>query len=145
MTTTFRQLALDAIKRGRSGTPSWGEERISNMIATRPDWCISRQRIWGVPYRGFSLSRNVGLASERSQPSIKQHRRALQAKESADAWYIHAAASLAARKHNAVLPAATMNFAKRWIFVDVWFESGASWHAVLDAEPELHLARRSLH
>ncbi len=44
----FRQAALDAVRQVR-WMPAWGEERISNMIATRPDWCISRQRIWGVP------------------------------------------------------------------------------------------------
>ena len=46
--TTFRQRALEEIKKV-NWDPAWGEERISNMIATRPDWCISRQRIWGVP------------------------------------------------------------------------------------------------
>ena len=51
-TTTFRQRALDEIKQV-VWDPAWGEERISNMIATRPDWCISRQRIWGVPIAVF--------------------------------------------------------------------------------------------
>ncbi len=50
--TTFRQRALEEIGRV-TWDPSWGEERISNMIATRPDWCISRQRIWGVPIAVF--------------------------------------------------------------------------------------------
>ncbi len=50
--TTFRQRALDEIKQV-VWDPAWGEERISNMIATRPDWCISRQRIWGVPIAVF--------------------------------------------------------------------------------------------
>src|SRR6185295_8524138 len=44
----FRNDALEAIKRSK-WMPTWGEERISNMIAVRPDWCISRQRVWGVP------------------------------------------------------------------------------------------------
>ena len=48
----LRQRALDAIKQVR-WNPSWGEERIGNMIATRPDWCISRQRAWGVPILVF--------------------------------------------------------------------------------------------
>src|SRR6185312_16546925 len=50
--TTFRQRALDEIKRV-VWDPAWGEGRISNMIAERPDWCISRQRIWGVPIAVF--------------------------------------------------------------------------------------------
>ena len=48
----FAERALDEIKKVR-WDPSWGEERIANMIATRPDWCISRQRIWGVPIAVF--------------------------------------------------------------------------------------------
>ncbi len=49
---TLRSRALDEIKKVK-WDPAWGEERISNMIATRPDWCISRQRIWGVPIAVF--------------------------------------------------------------------------------------------
>src|SRR5207248_614698 len=49
---TLRQRALEEIKNVK-WIPAWGEERISNMIATRPDWCISRQRIWGVPIAVF--------------------------------------------------------------------------------------------
>src|SRR5262249_52439353 len=50
--SNLRQRALDAIK-GVRWLPEWGEERISNMIASRPDWCISRQRVWGVPIIAF--------------------------------------------------------------------------------------------
>ena len=51
----FRQNALEAIKKVR-WIPSWGEERISNMVRERPDWCISRQRAWGVPIVAFYCS-----------------------------------------------------------------------------------------
>src|SRR5260370_15167343 len=50
--STLRQRALDEIKKVK-WIPAWGEERISNMIATRPDWGISRQRVWGVPIAVF--------------------------------------------------------------------------------------------
>ena len=131
--TTFRQLSLDAIKHVK-WDPSWGEERISNMIATRPDWCISRQRIWGVPIAVFLCQKcQKPLKDAAVNRSIVE----LFAKESADAWYIHDAASL--------LPAGQTcpscgngEFRKEMDIVDVWFESGASWHAVLEAEPELH-------
>jgi len=130
--TTFRQLALDAIQQVR-WDPSWGEERISNMIATRPDWCISRQRIWGVPIAVFLCQQcQKPLKDAAVNRSIVD----LFAKESADAWYIHDAASL--------LPAGLTcpdcgcaEFRKEMDIVDVWFESGASWHAVLEADPEL--------
>jgi isoleucyl-tRNA synthetase len=131
--TTFRQLALDAIKQVK-WDPSWGEERISNMIATRPDWCISRQRIWGVPIAVFLCKQcHKPLKNAAVNRSIVD----LFAKESADAWYIHDASSL--------LPVGLTcpscgggEFRKEMDIVDVWFESGASWHAVLDADPELH-------
>ncbi|HEY4354197.1 MAG TPA: isoleucine--tRNA ligase [Acidobacteriaceae bacterium] len=130
--TTFRERALDEIKRV-TWDPAWGEERISNMIATRPDWCISRQRIWGVPIAVFLCeSCHEPLNDEAINKSIVK----LFAKDGADAWYSRDVASL--------LPAGTTcpacggsEFRKEMDILDVWFESGASWHAVLDVEPEL--------
>ena len=132
--TTFRQRALDAIKEVR-WDPEWGEERISNMIATRPDWCISRQRIWGVPIAVFLCNK---CHEPLNDPEINDSIVALFKRESADAWYVHAAADL--------LPHGTKcakcgnhdraEFRKEMDILDVWFESGASWHAVLEAEPE---------
>ena len=131
-TTTFRQRALDEIKRV-TWDPAWGEERISNMIATRPDWCISRQRIWGVPIAVFLCDK---CAEPLNSPAINQSIVELFKRESADAWYVKTAAEL--------LPAGTTctrcghgEFRKEMDILDVWFESGASWHAVLDLEPEL--------
>jgi isoleucyl-tRNA synthetase len=130
--TTFRQLALDAIAQV-VWDPAWGRERISNMIATRPDWCISRQRIWGVPIAVFLCEKcHKPLNDNAVNRSIVD----LFKKEGADAWYVHDAATL--------LPKGTKchcgneEFRKEMDILDVWFESGASWHAVLDLEPELH-------
>ena len=105
------------------------------MIATRPDWCISRQRIWGVPIAVFLCNT---CHEPLNQPEIHDSIVALFKRESADAWYVHAAADL--------LPAGTRcgkcgnadrsQFRKEMDILDVWFESGASWHAVLEAEPE---------
>jgi len=128
---SFRERALDEIKRVQ-WDPTWGEERISNMIATRPDWCISRQRIWGVPIAVFLCEKcHEPLNNPAINASIVERFKT----EGADAWYIHSAAAL--------LPAGTKcacghaEFRKEMDIVDVWFESGASWHAVLDVEPEL--------
>ncbi len=129
--TTFRQRALDEIA-AVTWDPAWGQDRISNMIATRPDWCISRQRIWGVPIAVFLCEQcHTPLNDKSINKSIVD----LFKKEGADAWYIHEAATL--------LPAGTAcscggkEFRKEMDILDVWFESGASWHAVLDLEPEL--------
>ncbi|MDW5265321.1 MAG: isoleucine--tRNA ligase [Edaphobacter sp.] len=129
--TTFRQRALDEIKKV-VWDPTWGEDRISNMIATRPDWCISRQRIWGVPIAVFLCEKcHTPLNDKAINKSIVQ----LFHKEGADAWYTHNVAAL--------LPKGTKcscgneEFRKEMDILDVWFESGASWHAVLEHEPEL--------
>ena len=130
--TTFRQRALDEIAKV-TWDPSWGQERISNMIATRPDWCISRQRIWGVPIAVFLCQKcHEPLNDSAINASVVKRFES----ESADAWYRYSAEDL--------LPAGTAcvncggtEFRKEMDILDVWFESGASWHAVLEAEPEL--------
>ncbi|WP_158794177.1 isoleucine--tRNA ligase [Granulicella sp. L60] len=126
---SFRQRALDEIKKV-TWDPAWGEERISNMIATRPDWCISRQRIWGVPIAVFLCD---GCGQPLNDPAVNRSVVELFKKEGADAWYIHEASAL--------LPAGTAcsncghkEFRKEMDILDVWFESGASWHAVLEPE-----------
>jgi isoleucyl-tRNA synthetase len=130
--TTFRQRALDEIKRVQ-WDPAWGEERISNMVATRPDWTISRQRIWGVPIAVFLCEKcHEPLNDAKINKSIVK----LFEKDGADAWY--------ARDVTALLPKNTTcpncggkDFRKEMDILDVWFESGASWLAVLEQEPEL--------
>ena len=131
--TTFRQLALDEIKTV-VWDPAWGEERISNMIATRPDWCISRQRIWGVPIAVFLCERcGEPLNDKAVNKSIVE----LFKKEGADAWYVQDAAALLP-DGTACKSCGHREFRKEMDILDVWFESGASWHAVLDLDPELH-------
>ena len=121
--TTFRARALEEIKTV-VWDPSWGEERISNMIATRPDWCISRQRIWGVPIAVFLCNRcHEPVRDEAVNRSVVE----LFRRESADAWYVRTAEEL--------LPvgiacagcgnADRAEFRKEMDILDVWFESGA--------------------
>ncbi|MDQ2926044.1 MAG: class I tRNA ligase family protein, partial [Acidobacteriota bacterium] len=132
--TTFRQRALDEIKLV-VWDPAWGEGRISNMIATRPDWCISRQRIWGVPIAVFLCEKcHEPLNDEAINSSVVS----LFEKEGADAWYSYPAEKLLPAGTVCKTCGAIMQFRKEMDILDVWFESGASWHAVLDAEPELH-------
>jgi isoleucyl-tRNA synthetase len=129
--TTFRQRALDEIAKV-IWDPAWGQERISNMIATRPDWCISRQRIWGVPIAVFLCERcHKPLNDKAINHSIVD----LFKKEGADAWYVHDAATLLPR--GTKCSCGNEEFRKEMDILDVWFESGCSWHAVLEQEPEL--------
>jgi isoleucyl-tRNA synthetase len=137
--TTFRQRALDEIKRVH-WDPAWGEERISNMIATRPDWCISRQRLWGVPIAVFLCNK---CHTPLNIPAINRHIVSLFHQEGAEAWHKHevgellpagtACSSCGNTQSDAALPA----FRKEMDILDVWFDSGISWHAVLETDPEL--------
>jgi len=123
---TLRTEALKAIA-GVKWDPAWGEERIANMVATRPDWCISRQRIWGVPIAVF-FCESCGKLHE--SPATNHAVTALFAREGADAWYARPAAE--------IIPAGTTcahcgggAFRKEMDIIDVWFESGSSQASVL--------------
>jgi len=137
--TTFRQRALDEIKRVK-WDPAWGEERIYNMIATRPDWCISRQRIWGVPIAVFLCNRcHEPLKNE----LVNRHIVALFEKEGAEAWHKYSVDDLLpggtkCAKCGAVHGDGELSaFRKEMDILDVWFDSGSSWNAVLVGNPEL--------
>ncbi|MDQ6678977.1 MAG: isoleucine--tRNA ligase, partial [Acidobacteriota bacterium] len=114
--------------------PEWGESRISNMIAARPDWCISRQRVWGVPIVMFYCSRcHEPLADIAILRSVV----ALFAKHTADVWYDRAAAELIP-PGTACHKCAYTEFTKENDILDVWFDSGSSQLAVLTEANGLH-------
>ena len=92
---TLRSRTLDEIKKVK-WDPAWGEERISNMIATRPDWCISRQRIWGVPIAVFLCE---GCGKPLNEPSLNRKVIELFARGGADAWYTLAGRRADSRRH----------------------------------------------
>jgi isoleucyl-tRNA synthetase len=130
--TTFRQLAIEEIDKV-VWDPAWGKERITNMIATRPDWCISRQRIWGVPIAVFLCE---GCQQPILDPALNRQIIDLFEREGADAWHTTDVANL--------LPAGAAcahcggtAFRKETDILDVWFDSGTSWFAVCESDPEL--------
>jgi isoleucyl-tRNA synthetase len=123
----FRERALEAVRRSR-WIPEWGQERISNMIASRPDWCISRQRAWGVPIIVFYCE---GCREPLTDRKILDGIVQLFREHTADIWYERTAAEL--------LPAGTKcakcggtEFSKENDILDVWFDSGSSHLAVLN-------------
>jgi isoleucyl-tRNA synthetase len=130
--STLRQRSLDEIKKVK-WIPAWGEERISNMIATRPDWCISRQRVWGVPIAVF-FCEGCGklLDSKEAHTAVVD----LFAREGADSWYKHDASEILSPEIKCS-GCGGSKFRQEMDIIDVWFESGSSQAAVLGHEPNL--------
>jgi isoleucyl-tRNA synthetase len=125
----LRQRALDAIKKVQ-WKPEWGEERISNMIATRPDWCISRQRAWGVPIIVFYCeSCNEPLTDRKILDKVV----ALFREHTADVWYTKTPEELGCADSKCQKCGGT-TFRKENDILDVWFDSGASHLAVMTPE-----------
>ncbi|HVT96361.1 MAG TPA: isoleucine--tRNA ligase [Acidobacteriaceae bacterium] len=130
---TFRQRALDEIRKSVKWDPAWGEERIANMIATRPDWCISRQRVWGVPIAVFLCD---GCHQPLMDRGLNQRILELFEKEGVEVWHTKAADALLPDGAHCAKCGGTA-FRRETDILDVWFDSGSSWHAVLEAEPGL--------
>ncbi len=122
----LRDTALTAIKTVR-WVPGWGEERIAGMVAGRPDWCISRQRTWGVPIALF-----VHKATQEPHPdSVALMEKVAQKVEQGgvDAWYELDAAELLGEQAD--------DYEKVTDILDVWFDSGVTHFTVLGQRPEL--------
>ena len=122
----LRERALAAIKQVR-WMPDWGDERISNMVAGRPDWCISRQRAWGVPIIVFYCEACGEALTDRA---VLGRVVALFREHTADVWYERSAAKLAGPDARC-RKCGGAEFRKETDILDVWFDSGSSHLAVL--------------
>ena len=130
--TGLRQKALECINQVE-WIPYWGKDRIYSMIENRPDWCISRQRAWGVPITVFICNDCGGvLANEAVFDRVVD----LFEKEGADCWFTLSVDELL--PDGAKCPdCGGKNFRKETDILDVWFDSGVSHAAVLEKRPEL--------
>ncbi len=129
----LRQKSLEAIDQVQ-WVPHWGRERIYGMIENRPDWCVSRQRSWGVPIAVFYCQKCDQILVD--QPIIDRLYDQFAA-HGADIWF--------EKNADQLLPAGAVckhcgsnQFIKETDILDVWFDSGVSHAAVLAARPELH-------
>ena len=130
---TLRQAGLDAIDGDVKWIPAWGRDRIFNMLSNRPDWCISRQRAWGVPIPALDCTKcgEALLTADLVERAAKVFD-----EYGADAWY--------ERPTEEFVPAGlscpacgSTTFERERDILDVWFDSGSSHEAVLPFRPEL--------
>jgi isoleucyl-tRNA synthetase len=133
---TLRQLGLAAAEREITFIPEWGRHRMRGMLEARPDWCISRQRAWGLPIPAFQLSDGQMFMTAASVRAIIQVVR----QHGSDIWFTAEPAELLKYYNPAEDPEAPPALAdpgslstlkKGPDIIDVWFESGSSWNAVM--------------
>jgi isoleucyl-tRNA synthetase len=130
---TLRRRALEAIERDVQWIPPWGKDRIGGMLASRPDWCVSRQRAWGVPIPAVDCTACgqailTAALVEKAASVFEQY--------GADAWYERPLEEFIPA--GLTCPSCTRtSFEREMNILDVWFDSGSSHEAVLSVRPEL--------
>jgi isoleucyl-tRNA synthetase len=130
---TLRGAGLAAIDQDVKWIPAWGRDRIFNMLTNRPDWCISRQRAWGVPIPALDCAK---CGEAMLTPELVERAASVFDQYGADAWY--------ERPIEEFVPPGTQcqacgnsTFEREGDILDVWFDSGSSHEAVLPFRPEL--------
>ena len=128
----LRERTVEEIKKVR-WSPEWGEQRMANMIVTRPDWCVSRQRVWGVPIPAFYCEgcQQPLMDAKPARPAMDLFR-----KEGADAWYSHEVSDLIAPGTKCP-QCGGASFRKETDTMDVWLDSGVSHVVVLGHRADL--------
>jgi isoleucyl-tRNA synthetase len=113
--------------------PAWGVDRMRNMLKGRPDWCVSRQRVWGVSIPVFYCAKCSEAVAD---PAVINHVADIFEKESGDAWYVREARDLLPEGY-VCKGCGAAEWTKETDILDVWFDSGTSSIAVLENREEL--------
>jgi isoleucyl-tRNA synthetase len=131
--STLRARALEQIRNNVKWFPQWGGERLAGMVENRPDWCISRQRLWGVPITVLYCDKcNEPVTTPAFFEKVREHFLS----EGADAWYERPAGDFLAAGQTCAKCGNTA-WRKEQDILDVWFDSGCSHLAVLRTRDEL--------
>ena len=130
--TGLRKKALEAIDTVK-WIPKWGRDRIYGMIEHRPDWCISRQRLWGVPITALRCEKCDEIVAP---PSLFKNTAKLFEEKGADAWFEADVKDLVP-KNVKCTACGSQSFVKETDILDVWFDSGVSWAAVCEYRKRL--------
>lgn len=129
----LREAMVETIEKDVKWVPPAGEERISSMVKLRPDWCLSRQRYWGVPIPAFKCT---FCSKSFTSPEIIKKLASLTKEKGSSAWFEESIGKFL--PEGAVCPSCgSGELAKEEDILDVWFDSGVSHKAVLDARSEL--------
>src|SRR5262249_18469223 len=130
---SLRDAALHAIDHDVQWIPRWGHDRMYNMVAHRPDWCISRQRVWGVPIPAVDCT---ACGEAIVTPALVQPGAALFEQHGVESWYERPTADFLPPGFTCPTCGGS-SFEREMNILDVWFDSGSSHEAVLSQSPEL--------
>ncbi len=122
---SLRNLSLERIKNVR-WIPAWGQKRIEGMLESRPDWCISRQRSWGLPLPVFVNSSDEALLTKESVLAVARH----VGEKGSDSWFTDSPRQILGENFNLPEGFDWDDLQKEENILDVWFESGCSWYSV---------------